>query len=102
MLNVCLGDAISAGDESVPLDIAQQSLMISADVYTGGVYLVGALREGNGNVGAAGALKFGESRSSDSTEVVVFARVARIGGALLPDGGSEVGEQRSASQGSGR
>lgn len=101
--NVQLGDVISGGDGSGPPVIADQSLKVSADVYTGGVYLVGALREGSGNQGAAGALKFGDRRSSDSTEVVVFARVARIGGSLLPDPATEGAELegRVTSRGSG-
>ncbi|AMV21799.1 hypothetical protein VT03_28110 [Planctomyces sp. SH-PL14] len=94
--NVQLGDVISGGDGSGPPVIADQSLKVSADVYTGGVYLVGALREGTGNKGAAGALKFGDRQSSDSTEVVVFARVARIAGSLLPHPATEGPEQGGA------
>lgn len=91
--DVRLGDLISGEDGSGTPVIADRSLKVSADVYTGGVYLVGALREGNGNVGAAGALECGDHRFADSTDVVVFARVARIQGGLLPDVGSEVKAQ---------
>ena len=48
----------------------------------GGVYLVGALRDGKGESSQKVGMKFGGRESGKLVETLVFARVARVGDGL--------------------
>ncbi len=82
-----LGDIESAGTEGRPPITREQDLTLSADMRSGGVYLVGALRDGNMENSQKGGMKFGGLDRGEQTETLVFARVARIGSPIAEDGG---------------
>jgi len=89
---ISLGDIEVAGVDGRPPTTRQQELTISADMRSGGVYLVGALRDGNLETSQKGGMKFGGRDSGESSETLVFARVARIGAALAEEpGGTAAG-----------
>lgn len=52
-------------------------------MIAGGVYLVGALRDGNSESSQKCGMKLGGVNRAEQTETLVFARVARVGGAMI-------------------
>lgn len=84
---ISLGDIESQGTDGRPPITRQQELTMSADMRAGGVYLIGALRDGSLENSQKGGLKFGGLDRGESAETLVFARVARIGDPLAEDGG---------------
>lgn len=54
-----LGDVEAQGEEGRPPITRQQEMTLSADMTSGGVYLVGALRDGNSESSQKGGMKLG-------------------------------------------
>lgn len=79
---VSIGDIESQGTEGRPPTTRQQEMTVSADMKAGGVYLVGALRDGSSEDTQQGGLKFGGKTRGEVGQTLVFARVARIGSPL--------------------
>lgn len=82
---ISLGDVEAQGEEGRPPITRQQEMTLSADMTAGGVYLVGALRDGNSESSQKGGLKLGGVNRAEQTETLVFARVARVGGAVVDE-----------------
>lgn len=96
---VSIGDIETQGTDGRPPTTRQQEMTVSADMKAGGVYLVGALRDGSMENTQAGGMKFGGRDRGEESETLIFARVARIGapfaedlgGTAVPDGGGTAG-----------
>ncbi|AMV21752.1 hypothetical protein [Planctomyces sp. SH-PL14] len=95
---ISLGDVEAQGEEGRPPITRQQEMTLSADMTAGGVYLVGALRDGNSESSQKGGLKLGGVNRAQQTETLVFARVARVAAPVFSGPESER-DQTSARRG---